>query len=131
MIGRLSVTRYSISSLLNPQGLRHQACIFCYMAVPFGYMRMHFCIYTIATLDLTKKADGATSQTTSEHQNVCKSIFSNKFCNKIILQSNDKDLLRCYIKQIMNIFLFIEWCLPHRIECLILQLMKIIAPWNS
>ena len=47
--------------------LRHQACIFCYMAVQFGYMRMHFWLYTICDLwpDL-KAADDATSQTTTE-----------------------------------------------------------------
>ena len=61
--------------------LRHQACIFCYRAMQFGYMQVHFWLYTIAT-----------------------------FCNKFILHSNDKDLRKCYIKQIMNVLPFVQWC---------------------
>ena len=42
--------------------IRHQACIFCYKAMQFGYIRMHFWLYTIQP-DL-KAADDVTSQTT-------------------------------------------------------------------
>ena len=73
--------------------LRHQACNFL-LSVQFGYMRVHFWLYTIAT-----------------------------FCNKFILQSNDKDLLMCYIKQIMNVchsfnggIIFLSWKIEHSIQ---------------
>ena len=45
----MTFNKYSI------EPLHHQACIFCYMAVQFGYMRMYLWLYmyAIATLDLT------------------------------------------------------------------------------
>ena len=82
------------------------------MAEQFGYTCVHFC--TFATFDLTADLTQPQKQSSiaveTGHQYVSKSIFSNKFCNKFILQSNDKDLLRCYIIQIMNVFPFVKWC---------------------
>ena len=51
-----------------------------------------------------------TKTKTVSEEDVSKSIFSNKFCNKFILQSNDKDPLRCFVKQIINDVPFVQWC---------------------
>ena len=77
------------------------------MAVQFAYMRVHtFWLYAIAAFDLTLKKRTTRPPTKQQQYDGLRYLF----CNKFIPQSNDKDLLLCFIKQIMNVLPFVQWC---------------------